>query len=104
VDVTKRYRKRPEYIEAVKVSENNLEAVARWCGGRVFEDAKASDPTDVARGIYMPTLEGVVAVRIGAYILKRVFDAQLDVMNASEFEKNYEQVGLRGDVVPPYSN
>lgn len=31
----KTYRRRPMTVEAVQVTESNMEAVAEWCGGRV---------------------------------------------------------------------
>jgi len=93
---TKRYRKRPEFVEAVKLTKDNLAEAAMWAGGRVFEDAKASDPDDVAMGVYIPTMEGVIAVRVGDYIFKRETDGALDVSSAREFERVYEGLGHRG--------
>ena len=56
----KQYRKRPVTIEAVALTPENVREVAAWCGGRVVEEGKPSDPSDVYLGLDIPTLEGVM--------------------------------------------
>ena len=51
-----RYRKKPVIIEAVALTRNNVHDVAAWCGGRVIEEGKASDPSDVYLALDIPTL------------------------------------------------
>ena len=55
-----RYRKKPVTIEAVALTPENVHAVANWCGGRVIEQGKPSDPSDVYLGLDIPTLEGTM--------------------------------------------
>ncbi|KAB1659361.1 hypothetical protein F8O09_05400 [Pseudoclavibacter sp. CFCC 11306] len=55
-----KYRKRPVEIEAMILKRDNVDDVARWCGGRVLRESKASDPTDVYVALEIPTLEGVM--------------------------------------------
>lgn len=52
------YRKRPVEIEAMHLTRENIEEVARWCGGRVVREEKPGDPTDVYVALDIPTLEG----------------------------------------------
>ena len=56
----KQFRKKPVTIEAVALTRKNVREVAAWCGGRVVEDSKPSDPSDVYLGLDIPTLEGVM--------------------------------------------
>ena len=55
-----RYRKKPVIIEAVALTPKNVREVAAWCGGRVVEEVKPSDPSDVYLALDIPTLEGVM--------------------------------------------
>lgn len=56
--ITKQYRKKPVTIEAVALTRENVHDVANWCGGRVVEEVKSSDPSDVYVALDIPTLEG----------------------------------------------
>lgn len=66
------YRKKPVVVEAVQFDSTNGEAVAKWCGGRNRFEAKASDHTDVAEWINIPTLEGVMRANLGDWIIRGV--------------------------------
>lgn len=54
------FRKKPVTIQAVALTPKNVREVAAWCGGRVVEEGKPSDPSDVYLGLDIPTLEGVM--------------------------------------------
>ena len=56
----RKFVKRPVEIEAVALTRENVRDVAAWCGGRVIEEGKSSDPSDVYLGLDIPTLEGVM--------------------------------------------
>ena len=56
----RKFIKRPVEIEAVSLTRENVRDVAAWCGGRVIEEGKSSDPSDVYLGLDIPTLEGVM--------------------------------------------
>ena len=93
-----KYRKKPVVIEAMRfyADEPVMVEVARWCGGRIGSEAKASDHTDVAYWIDIPTLEGVMKASPGDYIVKGVrgefYPCKPDI-----FEDTYERVGIRGE-------
>ena len=55
-----KFRKKPVEIEAMQLTRDNAQEVARWCGGRVVELVKPSDPTDVYIALSIPTLEGAM--------------------------------------------
>ena len=90
------YRKKPVKIEAMLFhgDETVVAEVARWCGGRVRSEAKASDHTDVAYWIEIPTLEGVMTASRGDYVIKGV-QGEFYPCKPDIFESTYERVGMR---------
>lgn len=55
----KKYAPRAPEVFAYRVTRNNMKEAAAEMGGRIETEAKASDPTDVAAWILIPTLDGV---------------------------------------------
>ena len=88
-----KYRKKPVVIEAMRFYADELVMVevARWCGGRIGSEAKASDHTDVAYWIDIPTLEGVMKASPGDYIIKGV-QGEFYPIKESIFRETYERV------------
>ena len=93
-----KYRKRPVVIEAMRFYADELVMVevARWCGGRIGSEAKASDHTDVAYWIDIPTLEGVMKASPGDYIIKGV-SGELYPCKPDIFALTSERMGVRGE-------
>jgi hypothetical protein len=87
----RRFRKKPVEIEAVKFDRTNGSVVARWCGGRNQFEAKASDPTDVAEWIDIPTLEGVMRANVGDWIIRGV-QGEFYPVKDSIFRETYDEV------------
>lgn len=90
------YRKKPVVIEAMRFygDKRVMDGVARWCGGRIRSEAKASDHTDVAYWLDVPTLEGVMTADRGDYIIKGA-QGEFYPCKPDIFESTYERVGLR---------
>ena len=86
------YRKKPVVVEAMRFYADHLvmTEVARWCGGRINSEAKASDHTDVAYWIDIPTLEGVMKARPGDYVIKGV-EGEFYPIKESIFRETYER-------------
>ena len=73
--MVKRYKKKPVVIEAMRVTPKYVEEVAAWCGGRVFREAKPSDPSDVYVALDIPTLEGTMRAETfhgGDFVIKGI--------------------------------
>ncbi len=89
------YRKRPVVVKAMRfyADELRMVEVARWCGGRIGREAKASDHTDVAYWIDIPTLEGIMKARPGDYIIRGV-QGEFYPCKPDIFEATYERVGV----------
>ena len=89
-----KYRKKPVVIETMRFDESSYHAmteVARWCGGRICSEAKASDRTDVAYWLDIPTLEGVMKASPGDYIIRGV-QGEFYPCKPNIFEDAYEVV------------
>ena len=67
-----KFRKRPVVIDAMRFDESNGAEAAKWCGGRFVQESKASDPSDVAYWLAIPTLEGVMRASLGDWIIRGV--------------------------------
>lgn len=88
------YRKKPVAIEAVRVTPQNVEWVAAWCGGKVERIASPRDPDDVWVALTIPTLEGVMTANThhgGDWVIRGVrgefYPCKPDI-----FEATYERV------------
>lgn len=66
------YKKKPVEVVAYKLIDGYGPGIAEWCGGEYVEEAKASDHTDIARYIMIPTLEGNMRANFGDFIIKGV--------------------------------
>lgn len=86
-----KYRKKPVVIDAMKYDRLNGGVIAHWCGGRNRFEAKASDPSDVAEWIDIPTLEGVMRADPGDYIIRGV-QGEFYPCKPDIFEATYEAV------------
>ena len=100
MNTPKQYRKKPVTIEAVALTPKNVREVAAWCGGRVVEEVKPSDPSDVYLALDIPTLEGVMRGETmdpsglyphGDWIIKGV-NGEFYPIEASIFRETYEAV------------
>lgn len=90
----------PPPVEAVKVTTANIEEVAQWCGGRVCQTERKSEPGSFDTYVWVPTPKGasVFAAYPGMYITKRVsvntkgnLKESWAVFHRDYFDKNYFQ-------------
>lgn len=88
------YRPTLPNVSAALVTRQNVHAVARIIGGEVIEEAKASDPTDVAVTLLVPSLRKPIMVNVATpqYIVRSLKDNKLTVDYASNFEAQYDQI------------
>ena len=85
--LVEKWQKKPTVIEAVQLSPSNVHRVANWCGGRVIEESKPSDRTDVYIALEIPTLEGVMR-------------AQVTDLTGQYFGGDFVIRGVRGEFYP----
>ena len=87
-DRPKRYRLVEVFVEAVKLTADNVAVVAGWCGGRQVSEIDMFDKNTVFVAINIPTLNGVERASEGQYVLKDS-DGVVSVMCSEEFEHKY---------------
>lgn len=90
-DQPMKFRQKPVVIEAQELTPESSSEVARWCGGRVIKEAKASDPSDVYVGLDIPTLEGVMRANAGDWIIRGV-NGEFYPCRDDIFRQTYEAV------------
>lgn len=61
----KRHRKKPVVIEAVQLTEDNINSVEDWCGGLIVDG-------DFGTHMLIYTLEGIMRADISDYIIRGV--------------------------------
>lgn len=90
-----KYIKKPIAIEAVKLTDNNLEAVVIWCnsselpfGGKAY--LKTGDYL-TPQAIAIRTLEGVMTANVGDWVIKDV-KGEFYPCKPDIFEATYEQL------------
>jgi len=77
------YRKKPIVIEAVQLTEDNIDALIGFCGDKI----KAHPLT----GVVIETLEGNMLASAGDYIIKGV-KGEFYPCKPDIFEQTYEEV------------
>lgn len=79
------YRKKPIVIEAIELTDSNMDTLKKWTGGEIGPDVF---------GIYVliiSTLEGNMIAETGDYIIKGI-EGEFYPCKASIFEQTYELV------------
>lgn len=76
-------------VEAVQVAENNLEAVAEWCGGNLSDEDRAKGRIGVAVGSGWNTR--LIYARIGSWVVKES-TGTCRVFRNSGFERVFSEV------------
>jgi len=56
--------------EARRLTHNNAEEIAQWCGGRVVAELDALDITQSSPGINVPVGDGVDRASLGDLIIR----------------------------------
>lgn len=90
----KNYRKKPVEIQAWHLTPENVQEVAKWCGGRAVIEEKSYDPSDVYVGLDIPTLEGIMRAEThsgGDYVIRGV-EGEFYSCRYGIFHKTYDEV------------
>lgn len=85
--VTETYTRKPFSIEAVRVTEENMEDVAKWCGGEIHKyNGKRFIKVDVAR----PLTEKQTKAFAGDWVLR--VKTSFKVYQHKAFVSNFDKV------------
>ena len=80
MELLTKFRKRPIVIEAIQLTKENMDKVAKLCDGSV------GDTT-----IFLTTLEGVMSAQFGDWIIKGI-NGEFYPCKPDIFEKTYEEL------------
>lgn len=84
---THKFARKPFYVDAVRVSEANMEEVAAWCEGEILE---TSDGRYISVQVYRPINERQTQAFIGDWVL---FSGNgFKVYTPKAFDKSFEKV------------
>ena len=85
---THKFARKTFYVDAVRVSENNMEAVAEWCGGEIVTDHE--DGAHVKVKVHRPITERQTMAFIGDWVLWA--GNGFKVYTPKAFDKSFEKV------------
>jgi len=91
----KSYQIKPDRIQAVQLTTDNVEQVADWCGGEIFKDPMV---------LMVPSLQnrltGRVQADIGYWVVKNS-EGRFSVYDDAAFKQKYERSGIRVEAGEP---
>ncbi len=97
----KHYRLKPSVVEAEKLTKDNADALAEWCGGSVGWKDDMINPSVSYPTITLAGVHGLTMILEGYYLVK-LENGKFDRRTQREFEHMYEPVirfDKPGDVV-----
>jgi hypothetical protein len=98
-DVPSRYSRKPFDVDAVRVTERNLEDVAEWCGGEIRADEKSG-----RRRIIVPVKRPLSAnqriARVGSWVVFSIVPIGFKAYSDNAFRKTFEPVGGAWEETP----
>lgn len=77
-------------VEAVRLTEDNVENIAKWCGGELVEEIDPEHPDETQLGINFQTPNGMKRASLHMYVVK--FERSFFVSHNRKFETVYEPV------------
>jgi hypothetical protein len=84
------YKRRPNPVQAVSITKDNVEEVAIWCGGEPVTEIDALHKTVTYVGINVPTVNGVERASETDFIFKNP-RGEICVERYSRFLHEYEE-------------
>ena len=85
---THKFVRRPLYVDAVRVNENNMAEVAEWCSGEVLTDADEGPYVKVR--VYRPLTVRQSKAFVGDWVL--LSGTSFKVYTPKAFDKSFEKV------------
>lgn len=77
-------------VEAVRLNEDNVEEVAKWCGGDLVDEIDPEHPQEMQKGINVRTPTGVARASLNMYVAQ--FGRAFFVSHNRPFEMVYQPV------------
>jgi hypothetical protein len=96
---TQQYQKKPENIEVVELTKDNVQEVARWCGGtqNSVRNILHQDHALETQSLAIPSIYGGISAEIGTFIARNAETGVFSVMTKEHLDAEYQRIGLRQD-------
>lgn len=96
---TQTHQRKPDRIEVVELTKDNVDEVARWCGGtrNSVRNILNADNCPQTHGLAIPSVHGGIDAEFGTFIARNHETGVFSVMTKEHLEKEYQRVGLRQD-------
>lgn len=85
------YIHKPDPVTAVKVTVENMEEVADWCGGGAY-------PKNAVPFIAVPALVEFRSAFVGDYVLRNELTGKFYPLSAETFERRFDKVEVKETV------
>lgn len=85
------YQRKGQVVEANRLTKDNGEAVALWCGGRYFESSNAFNSEEKYAEVNLNTPDGPARASEGDYIVKGPAE-DFRVFKEHEFLRTYDPI------------
>lgn len=94
---TQQYAKKPERLEVIELTKDNVEEVARWCGGTLHSVKNVLRDCEHGHSLAIPSIYGGIDAEIGTFIARNAETGVFSVMTKEHLENEYQRIGLRQD-------
>ena len=94
------YRKKPVVVEARKLTKENVNEIAEWCGGDATSENVLNGVGRNGLAMVIYTLEGTMIAREGDYIIKGVA-GEFYPCRSDIFQNTYEDITFSEDDCDP---
>lgn len=84
-----KFARKPFYVDAVRVSEPNIEEVANWCEGEIKTDDQGKKYIHI-KGVYRPLNDKQTQAYVGDWVLLAATGFKVYIPKA--FDKSFEKV------------
>lgn len=98
---TQQYMKKPENLEVIELTKDNVEEVARWCGGTLSSVRNIMNETNcpLPHMLQIPSVHGGIDAELGTFVVRNSETGRFSVMTQEHLEREYVRRGLRQDGV-----
>lgn len=101
--IVNKYARKPFYVEAVQVTAENIQEVAKWCSGQVYHVAEANgDHTFIKVKVKRPLSARQTKAFVGDWVLKA--GTGYKVYTSDAFDKSFDTLTIREQNMPEVLN
>ena len=91
--IVNKYARKPFYVEAVQVTAENIEDVAKWCGGQLIKGTEANPHAYIKVKVKRPLSARQTKAFHNDWVLKA--GTGYKVYTADAFDKSFDTLSVR---------